>query len=125
MATAPSYPRDVTRVDRIQAAKASIASMTLSNRMEWKTFFFWNALGGICWAISVGLLGYFAGATVEHLLKYVGFGAGVALRPSNRVIIVPSVSPIANDDDARIFRSTSVMSCLWPDGNANRSGFCK
>src|SRR5947208_2190983 len=29
------------------------------NRMEWKTFFFWNALGGICWAISVGLLGYF------------------------------------------------------------------
>ena len=49
------------------------------NRMEWKTFFFWNALGGICWAISVGLLGYFAGPTVEHVLKYAGFAGGAVV----------------------------------------------
>ena len=49
------------------------------NRMEWKTFFFWNALGGICWAISIGLLGYFAGPAVEHLLKYAGFAGGAAV----------------------------------------------
>jgi undecaprenyl-diphosphatase len=48
------------------------------NHMEWRTFVFWNALGGIAWATSVGLLAYFAGPTVEHMVKYVGFG-GAAL----------------------------------------------
>lgn len=48
------------------------------NHMEWRTFVFWNALGGIAWATSVGLLAYFAGPTVEHMVKYVGF-AGAAL----------------------------------------------
>jgi membrane-associated protein len=48
------------------------------NRMEWPTFFFWNALGGIAWATSVGLLAYFAGPTVEHVVKYVGL-IGVAI----------------------------------------------
>jgi membrane-associated protein len=48
------------------------------NRMRWPTFLFWNALGGICWAISVGLLAYFLGSTAETIFKTVGL-AGVAL----------------------------------------------
>lgn len=46
------------------------------NRMHWPTFLFWNALGGIAWATSVGLLAFFLGDAVERVLKYVGF-AGV------------------------------------------------
>jgi membrane-associated protein len=48
------------------------------NRMPWPVFVFWNALGGIAWATSVGLLAYFLGPTVERIFKYVGFaGVGV------------------------------------------------
>src|SRR5436190_15800367 len=31
------------------------------NRMHWPTFVFWNALGGIAWATSVGLAAYYLG----------------------------------------------------------------
>ena len=50
------------------------------NRMRWRTFLFWNALGGIAWATSVGLAAYFAGPAAEHAVKYVGVGGmGLAL----------------------------------------------
>jgi membrane-associated protein len=42
------------------------------NRMPWPVFLFWNALGGIAWATSVGLLAYALGPTAEKLFKYVG-----------------------------------------------------
>jgi undecaprenyl-diphosphatase len=48
------------------------------NRMPWHVFVFWNALGGIAWATSVGLLAYYLGPTVERVLKYIGLG-GVAV----------------------------------------------
>ncbi len=44
------------------------------NQMRWRTFFIYNAAGGIIWAIVYGLLGYYAGrifhnnfSLVEHL----------------------------------------------------------
>jgi membrane-associated protein len=50
------------------------------NGMKWSTFSFWNALGGICWATSVGLLAYFLGHTAETLIKDVGIaGLGIVL----------------------------------------------
>jgi membrane-associated protein len=48
------------------------------NRMPWGTFVFWNALGGIAWAASVGLAAYLLGPTAEKLIKSVGLG-GVAV----------------------------------------------
>jgi membrane protein DedA with SNARE-associated domain len=47
------------------------------NRMHWLTFAFWNALGGVAWATSVGLLAYFLGPTAERIFKTVGI-VGVA-----------------------------------------------
>jgi membrane-associated protein len=44
------------------------------NRMPWHVFVFWNALGGIAWATSVGLLAYYLGPTAERVFKYVGLG---------------------------------------------------
>jgi membrane protein DedA with SNARE-associated domain len=50
------------------------------NRMAWPTFLFWNALGGIAWAITVGLLAYYLGPTAEHIFKVTGIaGVSVAL----------------------------------------------
>src|SRR5947207_68360 len=47
------------------------------NRMRWPVFLFWNALGGICWAVSVGVLAYALGHSAERVLKAAGaIGAG-------------------------------------------------
>jgi membrane-associated protein len=52
------------------------------NRMPWPVFLFWNALGGIAWATSVGLLAYYLGPTAERVFKaagIVGISAAVLL----------------------------------------------
>jgi undecaprenyl-diphosphatase len=48
------------------------------NHMPWRVFVFWNALGGVAWATSVGLLAYLLGPTVERVFKYVGV-AGIGI----------------------------------------------
>jgi membrane protein DedA with SNARE-associated domain len=50
-----------------------------ANRMSWPTFLFWNALGGIAWATSVGLLAYWLGHRAEGLLRAVGLGGAAAV----------------------------------------------
>jgi membrane-associated protein len=49
------------------------------NRMAWPTFLFWNALGGIAWAISVALLAYFLGHGAERVVQALGTGAAIAV----------------------------------------------
>lgn len=44
------------------------------NHMHWRTFLFWNALGGIAWATSVGVAAYLLGPAVEKIVRDVGFG---------------------------------------------------
>jgi membrane protein DedA with SNARE-associated domain len=46
--------------------------------MPWHIFVFWNALGGIAWATSIGLLAYLLGPTAEGIIKDVGI-AGIAI----------------------------------------------
>jgi membrane protein DedA with SNARE-associated domain len=48
------------------------------NRMPWRSFLFWNALGGIAWAISVGLFAYWLGPAAETIFRTLGI-AGVVL----------------------------------------------
>ena len=46
--------------------------------MPIKRFFFWNALGGITWGITYGLVGYFGGKAAAHVLAQAGLiGLGV------------------------------------------------
>jgi membrane-associated protein len=48
--------------------------------MHWPVFLFWNAVGGVAWATSVGLVAYFVGPAAEAALKRVGLvGAGLAV----------------------------------------------
>jgi membrane-associated protein len=57
-----------------------IASSWLAgiNKMPWPTFLFWNALGGIAWAASVGFGVYLLGHVAEDVITIVGpVAAGV------------------------------------------------
>jgi membrane protein DedA with SNARE-associated domain len=48
------------------------------NRMPFRQFFFWNALGGITWGMTFGLVGYFGGHAAAHVLAQAGIiGLGV------------------------------------------------
>lgn len=50
------------------------------NRMPWRRFLFWNALGGVSWAISIGLAAYYLGPPAEKIFRTVGIvGVGLAV----------------------------------------------
>jgi len=50
-----------------------------ATRMRWRAFFFWNALGGICWATGIGLLAYFAGNAAGNAVSTFGLYGVLAL----------------------------------------------
>jgi len=43
-----------------------------ATRMHWRSFLFWNAAGGICWATAVGLIAYFLGQSATNALETFG-----------------------------------------------------
>jgi membrane protein DedA with SNARE-associated domain len=49
------------------------------NGMRFRTFFVWNALGGITWACAYGVIGYYGGNAVAHVLERAGIFAAIAL----------------------------------------------
>jgi membrane protein DedA with SNARE-associated domain len=49
------------------------------NRMPFKQFFFWNALGGITWGVTYGLVGYYGGTAAAHVLAEAGIVGFVVL----------------------------------------------
>ena len=57
-----------------------------AHRMRWSSFLLWNALGGIVWAVGVGIAGYALGAAAGRLLERAGLAALLAL-----VVLVAAV----------------------------------
>ena len=53
-----------------------------ATEMPWRVFFFWNALGGICWALAVGLIAYFLGHAAGHAIETFGIFGLVAVLAS-------------------------------------------
>jgi membrane protein DedA with SNARE-associated domain len=49
------------------------------NRMHWREFFFWNALGGITWGITFGLAGYFGGHAAASVFSTIGVIGAIIL----------------------------------------------
>ncbi|MFL5862626.1 MAG: DedA family protein [Solirubrobacteraceae bacterium] len=50
------------------------------NHMRFRTFFFWNALGGITWGVTYGLVGYFLGtAAADAISKFGAYAFGAML----------------------------------------------
>jgi membrane protein DedA with SNARE-associated domain len=60
----------------IRVAAAWLAGI---NEMPFPRFFFWNALGGITWGITFGLVGYFGGRAAAHVLSEVGLVGAIVL----------------------------------------------
>jgi membrane protein DedA with SNARE-associated domain len=50
-----------------------------ATHMRWRTFFLWNALGGICWATAMGLIAYFLGSSAGNLIETFGIFGLVAV----------------------------------------------
>jgi membrane protein DedA with SNARE-associated domain len=59
--------------------RVTAAWMAGVSRMRWWTFFLWNAAGGICWAVLVGLVAYFLGQAAADAISHYGLIAGGAL----------------------------------------------
>ena len=49
------------------------------NEMRFLEFFFWNALGGITWGVTYGLVGYYAGSAAANAITTFGIYAAVGL----------------------------------------------
>ena len=49
------------------------------NGMRFRDFFFWNALGGITWGLTFGLVGYFAGSAAANAISSFGVYAAIGL----------------------------------------------
>jgi len=45
--------------------------------MPYRQFLMWNALGGISWAITVGIVGYLVGTAAEEIVTRAGLGAAI------------------------------------------------
>jgi membrane-associated protein len=63
----------------VTGLRITAAWMAGVTRMSWPTFLFWNALGGIAWATSLGLLAYFVGHSAEKFIHFAGVGGAVGV----------------------------------------------
>ncbi len=43
-----------------------------ASHMPWRTFALWNAVGGISWALTIGLVGYYVGPSTAGLFSLFG-----------------------------------------------------
>jgi len=59
--------------------RVTAAWMAGVSHMRWWRFFGWNAAGGICWALLVGLVAYFAGHAAADAISRYGLIGGVAI----------------------------------------------
>jgi len=59
--------------------RVTAAWMAGVSRMHWLTFFLWNAAGGICWALLVGLAAYYGGHAVADAISHYGLIGGAVV----------------------------------------------
>jgi membrane protein DedA with SNARE-associated domain len=72
-------PKAVFLARWIALVRFAAAWLAGINRMHWETFFFWNALGGLTWGVTYGLVGYFGGKAAAHVLAQAGIVGAVVL----------------------------------------------
>jgi membrane protein DedA with SNARE-associated domain len=72
-------PKAVFFARWIALVRFAAAWMAGINEMRFIEFFAWNALGGITWGVTYGLVGYFAGSAAANAITTFGIYAAVAL----------------------------------------------
>jgi membrane-associated protein len=81
-------PKAVFLARWIALVRFAAAWLAGINRMPFKQFFFWNALGGITWGITYGLVGYYGGRAATHVLATLGIVGAVILGGMLLVFII-------------------------------------
>jgi membrane protein DedA with SNARE-associated domain len=72
-------PKAVFLARWIALVRFAAAWLAGINEMRFREFFLWNALGGITWGVTYGLVGYFAGQTAANLITQFGIYALIGL----------------------------------------------
>ena len=63
----------------VSILRVTAAWMAGVSRMEWWRFLAWNAAGGICWALLVGLLAYYVGHAAADAVTQYGLIGGLGI----------------------------------------------
>jgi membrane protein DedA with SNARE-associated domain len=63
----------------VSILRVTAAWMAGVSRMPWWKFLAWNAAGGICWALLVGMLAYYVGHAAADAVTQYGLIGGLAL----------------------------------------------
>jgi membrane protein DedA with SNARE-associated domain len=72
-------PKAVFLARWIALVRFAAAWLAGINEMRFIEFFAWNALGGITWGVTYGLVGYYAGSAAANAITTFGIYAAVAL----------------------------------------------
>lgn len=72
-------PKAVFLARWIALVRFAAAWLAGIDRMPFKTFFVWNAAGGITWGITYGLVGYYGGQAAAHVLAQAGVIGAILL----------------------------------------------
>ena len=72
-------PKTIFLARFFSVLRVTAAWMAGVAHMPWGTFFFWNAAGGICWALLVGLVSYYAGQAAADAISHYGLIGGAAI----------------------------------------------
>jgi membrane-associated protein len=72
-------PKAVFLARWIALVRFAAAWLAGINEMRFVEFFLWNALGGITWGVTVGLVGYYAGNAAATAITTFGIYAAVGL----------------------------------------------
>jgi membrane protein DedA with SNARE-associated domain len=72
-------PKAVFLARWIALVRFAAAWLAGINEMRFVEFFLWNALGGITWGVTVGLVGYYAGNAAATAITSFGIYAAVGL----------------------------------------------
>ena len=75
----------------IAFARAVIPGLAGMSGLRYRTFLFWNVLGGLCWGVGYTVLGYVVGISIEHLLSQIGLWFAVVIAVVGAGLVVVGV----------------------------------
>jgi membrane protein DedA with SNARE-associated domain len=81
-------PKTIFIARFVAVLRVTAAWLAGISRMHWWTFFVWNAAGGICWALLVGLIAYFFGHAAADAIGRYGLLGGLAIGAAGVVALL-------------------------------------
>lgn len=75
----------------VAVLRAWAAFLAGVNHMHWRTFFIYNAAGGILWATIFGCLGYFAGRTLGNFTQVEKLASNITWIIAGIILVVVAV----------------------------------